>query len=186
MKSIPSSAVVLFLCVGLVSANDEPAKVRSADEVKKKLVEILASPREGAGEREAALRRLKAYRYLAGVPYDITLDDEFNAACETGAKLCAKLGRLDHTPANPGLPEDDFTLGYKGTSQSNLGQGYRGLEDALDGWIEDSDKNNISHVGHRRWCFNPAMQKTGSVAAASSRRCTHSTTAARRCPTTTS
>jgi hypothetical protein len=27
--------------------------------------------------------------------------------------------------------------------------------------MHDSDKSNIDRVGHRRWCLNPQMQKTG-------------------------
>jgi hypothetical protein len=27
--------------------------------------------------------------------------------------------------------------------------------------MDDSDNSNIARVGHRRWCINPAMQKTG-------------------------
>ena len=113
-------------------------------------------------EREEALRRLKAYRYLAGVPYDdLRLDDEDNTACVAGARLCAKLGRLEHKPANPGLPEDEFQLAYKGTSRSNLGMGVRSLAKAVDMWMDDSDRANIDRVGHRRWCLNPTMTKTG-------------------------
>jgi hypothetical protein len=119
-------------------------------------------PDDDAAERATALRRLKAYRYLAGVPYaDLTLDDDLNAACAAGARLCARLGRMDHTPANPGLPEDEYQLGYRGTSRSNLGQGYKTLERAVDGWMEDSDASNIDRLGHRRWCLHPAMRRTG-------------------------
>jgi hypothetical protein len=158
MKPLMLTIALVLWCAGFVSAG--AAKAPTADEIKKKLAEIM-TPKDGAGEREAALRRLKAYRFLAGLPYDITLDDEYNAACEAGAKLCAKLGKLDHTPDNPGLPEDDYKLAFKGTSKSNLGQGHRSLEHAVDDWMDDSDDSNIVHVGHRRWCLNPAMQKTG-------------------------
>jgi Cysteine-rich secretory protein family len=161
MKSVSPSIVLLLVCAGFVSAAEEPTKVRTADEVKKKLAEIMATVDGVSGERDAALRRLNAYRYLAGVPYDIRLNDEFNAVSDAAARLCAKLGRIDHTPANPGLPENDYKLGFKGTSRSNLAQGYGSLQQAIDGWIDDSDKFNVSRLGHRRWCFNPAMQETG-------------------------
>jgi len=161
MRTVKVGLVVLFLVPAVASA-----ETRTADEIKKKLAEITASPAKEPGgmaaEREAALRRLKAYRYLAGVPYDdLTLDDDANTACEAGARLCAKLGRLEHLPKNPGLPEADFDLAYKGTSRSNLGQGYRSLSRALDAWMDDSDGGNIDRVGHRRWCLNPTMTKTG-------------------------
>jgi len=155
-----------LLLLPMLLRADEPAKARTVDEIKKKLAEITAPPAQepdgAAGERAAALRRLKAYRYLAGIPYDdITLDDDANAACEAGARLCAKLGRLDHKPDNPGLPEEEYQFAYKGTSRSNLGYGYRNLTKAVELWMDDSDAGNISRLGHRRWCLNPTMQKTG-------------------------
>lgn len=166
MRTRPLCLAALLLLPAPTPAADEPAKTRTAEEIKKKLAEITAVPaKEPAGiegERAAALRRLKAYRYLAGVPYDdLTLDDDANTACQAGAKLCAKIGRLDHKPKNPGLPEDDYQLALKGTSRSNLAWGYPTLSKAVDTWMDDSDAPNVGRVGHRRWCLNPLMQTTG-------------------------
>jgi hypothetical protein len=168
MRTLIFSLAALLLLPPPARAADEPAKARTADEIKKKLAEITARPAkepEGLdGERAAALRRLKAYRYLARVPYDdLALDDEANETAQAATKLCAKLGRLDHRPDNPGLPEEEYKLGLKGTSRSNLGQGVPRLTltESVDQWMYDSEEGNISRVGHRRWCLNPAMQKTG-------------------------
>lgn len=115
-----------------------------------------------AEERTAALGRLKAYRYLCGVPYEnIVLDDDMNKACLAGAKLCEKIGRLEHKPGNPGLPEADYKIAYLGTSKSNLYQGFPSLVRAVDSWMDDTDPTNIERVGHRRWCINPRLLKTG-------------------------
>jgi hypothetical protein len=146
--------------------NGQPVYSRTIEQIKKKLAEIDPPTKAAfttvAEERESALRRLKAYRYLANVPYeDMTLDPAMNDRCEAGAKLCERIGRLDHTPANPGMPEIDYRFAYAGTSQSNLGRGDDNLRKAVDGWMDDSDEKNIDHVGHRRWCINPAMLKTG-------------------------
>jgi hypothetical protein len=166
MRLLIFCVLALFLPAALVRAADAPAKARTADEIKKKLAEITAPPDkepEGmAGEREGALRRLKAYRYLAGVPYDdLALDDDYNAACEAAAKLCAKLGRIDHKPPNAGLPEDEYKLAVKGAGQSNLAEGFRPLAKAVDAWMFDTDEASIRMLGHRRWCLNPTMKKTG-------------------------
>lgn len=141
-------------------------EARTPDSVKKKIAEILAPPAKQpanalTGEREAAVRRLNAIRYVAGVPHDVVLDEELNDFSQSGAKLLEKIGKLDHTPTNPGLPEDEFKKAYRGTSSANLGQGFGNLVQAVDGWMDDSDKGNIDAVGHRRWCINPAMKKTG-------------------------
>jgi hypothetical protein len=135
---------------------------RSLETIKKTLAAILSPADRNADEKIQALRRLKAYRYLAEVPYeDLTLDDEYNALCLAGAELCQKLGKLEHTPKNPGLPEEEFTIAYKGTSRSNLAWGRMTLPAAVDGWMFDSDSYNIERLGHRRWCLYPGMQKTG-------------------------
>jgi hypothetical protein len=138
------------------------APQRSAEEIKKKLAAILAPGDKNNDEKMQALRRLKAYRYLAQVPYDdLTLDEEYNAMCLAGAKLCQTLGKLEHTPQNPGLPEKDFKFAYNGTSRSNLAWGDMTLAESVDGWMFDSDSSNIERLGHRRWCLNPGMRKTG-------------------------
>lgn len=130
------------------------------------LKEVLA----GVGQKDAeagfsepqirSVRLLNAYRFLTGVPHDVVLDAEHNRFAQAGAQLCERIGRLDHTPANPGMAEDAYQEGYKGTSSSNLAQGV-GLPAAVDMWMDDSDPSNIDRIGHRRWCLNPRMTKTG-------------------------
>jgi len=146
---------------------DDPFAGRRAADVKKKLAEIatVSKPAERTA-RHAALRRLKAFRYLAGIPYDdIVLDDEMNRGAKAAAEICSKLGRLDHSPRNPGLPEDQYELARKGAGSSNLGFYGRANPDNLarsvDMYMDDSDSTNIDRVGHRRWCLNPAMKKVG-------------------------
>jgi hypothetical protein len=159
-------AVCLCLSCGItVSAQageQALAPKRSVEAIRTNIKKILAKDDQDADENTKALRRLQAYRYLAELPYeDLTLDDNYNKMCLAGVKLCEKIGKLDHRPMNPGLPDDEFKLAFKGTSQSNLGQGYRSLVQAVDGWMDDSDDSNIDRLGHRRWCLNPTMAKTG-------------------------
>jgi hypothetical protein len=112
-------------------------------------------------QRVEAVRLLMCYRFLCDVPYEgMALDADYNAAAQAGAELCAKLGRLDHTPSNPGLPEAQYKLGYRGTSHSNLSGG-SSMAGSVTSFMDDSDSGNIDRVGHRRWCLNPRMQKTG-------------------------
>jgi hypothetical protein len=144
---------------------DKLAFPRSEEQLTKKLLDIDPPGQkiEGEkGERDAALRRLKCYRYLCEVPYEnLILDDEMNKLCLAGAQLCEKIGRLDHKPANPGLPEADYKLAFNGTSKSNLAMGMPTLPRAVDAWMDDSDPSNIERVGHRRWCISPRLLKTG-------------------------
>lgn len=111
-----------------------------------------------------ALNALNFVRYVAGIPSDVTNNQEYEQMAQTGTTLLQRInGGLDHTPKKPeGVSAEFYDLGYKGTSSSNLGQGYRNLVHAvLGGWMEDGDKGNIDRVGHRRWCLNPEMKQTG-------------------------
>jgi hypothetical protein len=108
--------------------------------------------------------KLREFRYICGVPYeDMQINRKFVAHNLDAAILLNKLGRLDHTPANPGLPEDVYKSGYAGTSQSNLAGGGRGTSAAksVEMYMNDSDNSNIDRVGHRRYCISPYMKMTG-------------------------
>jgi uncharacterized protein YkwD len=147
--------------------DDECLIPHGLEETLKTLIEILRAPAATKKadaltlEREAALRQLKAYRYLCGVPYDnLELDADMTKYAQAAAQLLDKVGRLDHHPANPGLPKEEYEIGLKGTSNSNLNI-LRTLPNTVIAWIDDSDAPNIERLGHRRWCLNPALQQTG-------------------------
>ena len=61
------------------------------------------------------------------------------------------------------MPEAAYKRGYLGTSKSNLHwtSGSDGLAGSVDGYMDDSDPANVRVVGHRRWCLNPPLAKTG-------------------------
>lgn len=121
-----------------------------------------ANPTDKISEEDAALQRLKAYRYLCDLPYeDLTLDDKMTQAAQAAAGICAKIGKLDHKPANPGMPEEEYKLAYEGTSHANLAMGASVVSGSVNMWMDDSDPSNIDRLGHRQWCLNPEMLKTG-------------------------
>lgn len=114
------------------------------------------------GERGEALHRLQAYRHLCGLPWQqMTLVPEWNLRCDAAAEVCRRLGHLDHTPPRPpGMDDLRYQLGCDGALHSNLAVG-GSLARSVDMYMDDSDASNIDRIGHRRWCLNPAMQKTG-------------------------
>jgi hypothetical protein len=126
-------------------------------------VEPAKTPPEGYPTKEhlEAVQRLNAYRNLCGAPDDVMLDAEQTYYAQAATVLLKKINRLDHTPANPGMPEADYKDAYLGTSSSNLHQGQRSMSSSVDGYMDDSDETNIAHVGHRRWCLNIWQQTTG-------------------------
>jgi hypothetical protein len=114
-----------------------------------------------AQARFAALLRLRAYRHLCGLPTDLSLVPEWNRRCDAAAEVCARLGRLTHHPEKPeGIDETLYQLGAEGAARSNLHRGVS-LPDSVDGYMDDSDPTNIDALGHRRWCLDPLMKRTG-------------------------
>jgi hypothetical protein len=139
----------------------------SIDKIKTTLADLSKPPAGDnpiARERAAALQRLKAYRFLSSVPYEnLKLDDSLNDYTTAAAKICEKLKKLDHNPPNPGLPEEEYKKALIGAQKSNLGVAFpkANLLMSVDLFMCDSDPGNIALLGHRRWCLNPYMGKTG-------------------------
>lgn len=115
-----------------------------------------------AAARQEALRRLQAYRHLCGLPYaEMALVPEWNLRCDAAAEICRRIGHLDHTPPKPdGMDDARYRLGAEGAGHSNLSINAT-LARSVDSYMDDSDASNIDRIGHRRWCLNPAMKKTG-------------------------
>lgn len=100
-----------------------------------------------------------------GIPSNVTLDATYNQQCQAACVVSAGNGKLSHYPTQPtGMGKALYDLGYAGASHSNLSWGGAygcSLADAVTMFMSDSDESNIAKVGHRWWCLNPAMQKTG-------------------------
>lgn len=112
----------------------------------------------------AELARLNGYRYLAGLSSDVVLDDNLSWTCKFAAELCKRHGTINHTPPKPpGMSDAAYKRGHEGTSKSNLHwtSGGDGLAGSVDGYMDDSDPSNVRVVGHRRWCLNPPLRRTG-------------------------
>jgi hypothetical protein len=112
---------------------------------------------ESQPDREGAVRALQAYRYLCFLPYqNLALDPMDDAHTEAATVLLQKIGHLEHTPKNPGMPDADYQFAYKGTSTSNLYSGGGGSTASVGAYMHEDGV-----LGHRRWCLNPPMGKTG-------------------------
>ncbi|WP_239616095.1 CAP domain-containing protein [Cohnella mopanensis] len=106
------------------------------------------------------------YRFISGLTYDVVSTADLNVQAQYGSVLLASEGNFSHTPAKPAdMPKDFFDKGYKSTSSSNIYASY-GYDDhivsrSIDAYMEDSDKNNLAVLGHRRWILNPLLKKIG-------------------------
>ena len=110
-----------------------------------------------------ALATLNNVRYIAGLNYNVTLDSTYTAQCQAGAYVNYLIDDLTHDPRKPsGMSDALYKKGYAGCSSSNIAMGSSTLNSCiLYSWMEDSDSSNIRYVGHRGWCLNPTMGKTG-------------------------
>ncbi len=107
------------------------------------------------------------YRFVSGLPYDVTATDELNKQAQYGATLLAATGQFTHfpKPQPSDMSKEFYDQGYAATSSSNIYSSY-GYDDhivarSIDAYMEDSDVGNLDRVGHRRWILNPPLQRVG-------------------------
>lgn len=112
---------------------------------------------------ENALHLLNFIRYVAGVPADVTLSEDYTEKAQAGALINYVNKNLSHTPEQPkDFPDALYETAKAGCGSSNIAAGYNNIaKSLLNGWMYDGDANNISTVGHRRWILNPSMTQTG-------------------------
>ena len=126
---------------------------------------IIAPGNAGAIDQASltnGLNMLNWIRYIAGIQSNVSLDPTYNEQCQAGALVMSWNKAISHSPAKPeGIDEDIYALGYEGASHSNISSGFAGPAATVLAYMSDSDSGNIGMVGHRRWCLNPSMGKTG-------------------------
>lgn len=115
----------------------------------------------------SALTTLNIVRYIAGLNYNVTLDSSYNEQSQAAALINQINGILSHSPTRPdGMSDSLYSLANTGCRHTNLAVGSANLNTCIvNSWMNDSSASNISHVGHRSWCLNPKMGKTGFGAA---------------------
>lgn len=63
----------------------------------------------------SALRMLNQIRYIAGIPYDVALDDSYNQQAQAAALANYVNNELSHEPARPeGMTDEMYELAKKG------------------------------------------------------------------------
>lgn len=114
----------------------------------------------------SAIKMLNQIRYIAGISYDVALDDGYNEMAQAASLVNYVNGKMTHYPEQPqDMPDELYELGRAGAASSNIAWG-SGKSWKLNyfiamSWMEDGDRSNIDRVGHRRWLLNPSMKKTG-------------------------
>lgn len=106
----------------------------------------------GAEYIGAILDRFNAFRYMAGLPDDVTLDATFNQRAQQAALMMSANKALSHAPP----PTWKFYTedGRIGAGASNLHQ-LAGPQ-AIDGYVTEG-----APAGHRRWILFPPTERIG-------------------------
>lgn len=124
------------------------------------------------GALQSALNAARFMRYLAGLPDELILTQDYNDLSQHGAVLLANVGQLDHTPDTPeGMDPSFYERGYQSTSSSNLFYANWVEPDilnlAIEAFMRDDaggapgGSGNLLELGHRRWLLSPRMRSTG-------------------------
>ncbi|OLN24118.1 hypothetical protein BTO30_01510 [Domibacillus antri] len=102
-------------------------------------------------------------RYLAYLPDDVVLNDEFSQDAQAASVLMGANNELSHYPAKPSdLDQSFYERGYLGASTSNIGAGYGSVISSIrGGYMSDADASNMDRVGHRRWILSPKLKEVG-------------------------
>lgn len=115
---------------------------------------------------DGAVTMLNQIRFIAGVQDNVTLDDTYNQMTQAASLVNYVNKELTHYPQKPdGMEDELFQLAADGAKSSNIAcapWASQTFKDSLiNGWMADYDDSNIDRLGHRRWCINPEMGKTG-------------------------
>lgn len=163
MRIYPQAILSLLALASLAMGGVDDPKLypKSQGEIKA-MTQVLAA-RKGASVPLEYVSRLRQYRYVVGVPFEpVSIDATRQDLAEHAALIMAKLNQMTHTPTKPaGMTDAEYELCKKGCGEGNLFSGLTQPGPCVDGWLDDSDPKNIDRVGHRRWCLNPHMAKTG-------------------------
>ncbi len=134
------------------SDNDIVASTKEEKEIRNMIREISARKAPAGVSRKVqdAVNLLNVYRYLSSVPYNVKASQAMIKAAEDAAGICKEKGQLSH----------DF--GHS-TDKCNLAMnsGNLTMENSVMQYMNDSGANNRAARGHRMWCLNPKMGKTG-------------------------
>lgn len=106
--------------------------------------------REFSRDQINALARINSYRYLVGIPQEMTLDKTWCDIALTAAKHCSDRNVLSHRLSGA-------------TAKCSLYYSSRRLSliDFVNGWMTDPGRNNEMMRGHRQICLDLRLSKFG-------------------------
>lgn len=115
---------------------------------------------------DSATAMIRQIRFIAGLPYDISLNEDYNDLSQSAALVNYVNNELSHEPSKPDdMSEKLFQQGYEGASNSNIAfdsnQKKPLNETLISSWMADKDSENISQLENRSKILNPSMEQVG-------------------------
>jgi hypothetical protein len=144
---------------GPLAEQPDPALYpRTLSEIKGILAALTPPRNHWENLRESFLTRLKAQRYICGIPYEnLKWSGQLEECVRLGVDAFCMNNEASHGPKKPAqMSDEDFKKAQHGAG----GNIFAGLTDpvaCVDGWMYDSAFGEFNAVGHRRWCIHPGM-----------------------------
>lgn len=122
----------------------------------------------------SALHLLENIRYIAGLPADLKLSNDYNRMAQAASLVNYSNDPISHYPEFPSnISSKTAKSGIKACAESNLAwdswQNTSLEHSILNVWMKDDSVSNIKALGHRRWILSPEMKRTGFGAVSGSR-----------------
>ena len=110
---------------------------------------------------ESAAAMTRQIRFIAGLPYEMDLSDEYNHSSQAAALLNYVNGELSQEPSRPEeMPEELFTEGSGGATNAGLAYSSEPLqtinETIVDIWMADYDEHSM-----RGQLLKPSVEQVG-------------------------
>lgn len=122
----------------------------------------------------SALHLLENIRYIAGLPADLKLSNDYNRMAQAASLVNYSNDSISHYPEFPSnISSKTAKSGIKACAESNLAwdswQNTSLEHSILNVWMKDDSVSNIKALGHRRWILSPEMKRTNFGAVSGSR-----------------
>lgn len=115
---------------------------------------------------DSAVAMVRQIRFIAGLPYDISLNKTYNNFSQSAALINYINNELSHKPSQPNnMSEKLFEQSCEGASNSNIAfdsnQEKTLNATLIDTWMVDKDKETMSQLENRNKILNPSMEQVG-------------------------
>ncbi|MCH5188137.1 MAG: S-layer homology domain-containing protein [Oscillospiraceae bacterium] len=108
-----------------------------------------------------AMNALRMVRYLAGLPYENIILDEYETKTAQHKAVLMAVSEYGHHPPQPDDMSDDFFRTANSYSAECIFAGVSNISYSVLGFVADSGANNIAHAGHRMILLKPTAAKYG-------------------------